>query len=82
MKMSTPINYRSVRSDFAALPAGRAQLNVILLQSTHPELDDPGTPGGDPDLPETPIDSGVFVLIIIALVFGFFRIRSLKANPQ
>jgi hypothetical protein len=82
MKMSTQIIYPSVTSGFAALPAGTAKLNVILLQSAHPELDDPGMPGGDPDLPETPIDSGVFVLIIIALVYGFFRVRSLKANPQ
>jgi len=49
----------------------------MLLQGPGPG--DPGMPGGDPDLPpelpETPLDSGVYVLILIAIVYGMWRLR-------
>jgi hypothetical protein len=79
--MSIQIHYLSITSG-VAVPAGLNTFNLILQQTAHPELDDPGMPGGDPDLPETPLDSGVFILVIIALMYGFWRIRTLKANPQ
>lgn len=46
-----------------------------------PGMEDPGMPGGgaDPDLPETPLDSGVFFLIVIALVYGLWQIRKSAA---
>lgn len=61
------------------------QSNFLLMQLLSSMLliqglgDDPGMPGGDPDLPpdlpETPLDSGVYLLIIIALLYGIWRIR-------
>jgi len=56
--------------------------NLIIIQSTHTVVEDPGMPGGDPDLPETPLDADLLVLIIIAMAFGLWRIRALKTNPQ
>jgi len=49
----------------------------ILMLIQGPGMEDPGMPGGgaDPDLPETPLDSGVFFLIVIALVYGVWKIR-------
>jgi hypothetical protein len=49
---------------------------LILLQA--PGMDDPGMPGGDPDLPETPLDAGVYILIVITLLYGVWKIRRLK----
>lgn len=52
------------------------QLQIgILLFMQAPGMDDPGMPGGDPDLPETPLDSGVIFLIVIALAYGCWRLR-------
>lgn len=59
----------------------QVQIGMLLLQG--PGIDDPGMPGGDPDLPElpeTPLDSGVYFLIVIALVYGVWRIRRLNAQ--
>jgi UDP-N-acetylmuramyl pentapeptide phosphotransferase/UDP-N-acetylglucosamine-1-phosphate transferase len=49
----------------------------ILMMMQGSGMEDPGMPGGgaDPDLPETPLDSGVFFLIVIALVYGLWQIR-------
>ena len=49
---------------------------LLLLQGTI--MDDPGMPGGDPDVPEVPLDSGLFILIGIALVFGIWRLRQMN----
>lgn len=49
---------------------------MILLQAAG--MDDPGMPGGDPDLPETPLDAGVYILIVITLLYGVWKIRRLK----
>lgn len=52
------------------------QMGMLLLQGPGPG--DPGMPGGDPDLPalpETPLDSGVYVLIMIVLVYAAWRLR-------
>jgi hypothetical protein len=56
-------------------------INIILLQGG-PGFDDPGMPGGDPDVPETPLDSGLYVLIVIALVYGVWRIRALRTMSK
>ena len=61
-------------------------INQVLLLSVQlwmlntiqgPGMEDPGMPGGglDPDLPETPLDSGVLFLIILALIYGVWQIR-------
>ncbi len=47
----------------------------ILLFMQAPGMGDPGMPGGDPDLPETPLDSGVIFLIVVALAYGCWRLR-------
>lgn len=51
-------------------------IGMLLLQGPG---EDPGMPGGDPDLPqelpETPLDAGVYLLIIIALLYGVWRMR-------
>ena len=38
--------------------------------------DGPGDPGGDPDVPETPLDGGIWILMIVLLIYG---IRKLNA---
>ncbi len=61
----------------------RSEVHMLLvLLAQGPGMDDPGTPGGDPDMPDTPLDSGVYILIIIALIYGVWRIRCLKTNPN
>lgn len=54
----------------------------ILLWTQGTGMDDPGMPGGDPDLPETPLDSGVYLLIVIALIYAVWRIRSLRTSSD
>ena len=38
--------------------------------------EDPGLPGGDPDLPDAPLDSGVYGLVAIALIYGLYKMRN------
>jgi hypothetical protein len=58
------------------LPVNLQIWSLILLQAAG--MDDPGMPGGDPDLPETPLDAGVYILIIITLLYGVWKIRRSK----
>jgi len=58
------------------LPVNLQIWTLILLQAAG--MDDPGMPGGDPDLPETPLDAGVYILIIITLLYGVWKIRRSK----
>jgi hypothetical protein len=66
---------------YTHLQSGVRAINTILLQAGQ-GFDDPGMPGGDPDLPETPLDSGLYVLIVIALVYGVWRIRALRTMSK
>lgn len=54
-----------------------SRMFLIMVQS--PGMDDPGMPGGDPDLPETPLDSGVFLLIAVVFLYGVWRTRRASA---
>ena len=38
--------------------------------------DDPGLPGGDPDLPDAPLDGCVYWLVAIALLYGLYKMRN------
>lgn len=40
--------------------------------------DDPGLPGGDPDLPNAPLDSGIYLMFAILLFYGMYKIRTRK----
>lgn len=60
----------------------RTYIMHFLLLAQGPGMDDPGTPGGDPDVPETPLDSGIYILIIIALIYGVWRIRRLETKTE
>jgi hypothetical protein len=42
---------------------------------------DPGLPGGDPDLPEAPLDSGLYFLIAIVLIYGIYKIKA-RQSPE
>jgi hypothetical protein len=42
---------------------------------------DPGLPGGDPDLPEAPLDSGLYFLIAIVLIYGIYKINT-RQSPE
>lgn len=55
----------------------RCSLLLLLLASAvMPVLaDGPGLPGDDPDLP---IDGGMYVLLFIALVYGWRSIRRMQ----
>ena len=54
----------------------RVQLWILNIVQG-PGMEDPGMPGGglDPDLPETPLDSGVLFLVMLALIYGVWQIR-------
>lgn len=43
---------------------------IVILQG------DPGLPGGDPDLPDTPLDGGVYVLVALALIYGYRKLSA------
>lgn len=51
-------------------------LLLLLVFAIMPvRADDPGLPGGDPDLP---IDGGMYVLMFIALIYGWRSIRRMR----
>ena len=53
------------------------KLTVVLSLWLSMQLnDDPGLPGGDPDLPDAPLDGGVYWLVAIALIYGLYKMRS------
>jgi hypothetical protein len=53
-----------------------AFLFLLLLFSIQLKADDPGIPGGDPDLPETPIDGGIWVFILLLIIYGVKKLNS------
>lgn len=57
---------------------GQKSLAIITLISSGQlsNNDDPGMPGGDPDLPNAPLDAGVYLLFLALLIYGTYKIRS------
>jgi hypothetical protein len=55
-------------------------ISVLLLSGQLSNNDDPGMPGGDPDLPNAPLDSGIYVLFVVLVVYGMYKIRSRNAT--
>lgn len=61
-------------------------LRIFLFLATVPMLAQrgggrgPGDPGGDPDA--TPIDDHIWILIIVAIVFGVFTIRAMSKRKK
>jgi hypothetical protein len=53
-----------------------ASLFFLLLISFQLKADDPGLPGGDPDLPETPVDGGVWLFILLLIIYGVKKLNS------
>jgi hypothetical protein len=49
---------------------------MVALFTFQIKADGPGDPGGDPDVPETPLDGGIWILMIVLLIYG---IRKLNA---
>jgi hypothetical protein len=49
---------------------------IVSLQS------DPGLPGGDPDLPDTPLDGGVYLLVAVALIYGYQKLRANRPGAK
>lgn len=53
------------------------KLTMLLTLCLSMQLnDDPGWPGGDPDLPDAPLDGGVYWLVALALIFGLYKMRT------
>lgn len=52
---------------------------LILFGSMPLRADDPGFPGGDPDVP---IDGGVLVLLIAGACYGIRKIREKKEDSE
>jgi hypothetical protein len=50
---------------------------ALILSAEISIADDPGLPGGDPDVP---IDGGVVILVIAGLYYGIRNIRNEKDN--
>jgi hypothetical protein len=58
-------------------------LNRIMHFTTQLNVNgDPGLPGGDPDLPEAPLDSGIYVLLFIVLIYGIYKIKSQQSAAR
>jgi hypothetical protein len=58
-------------------------LNRIMHFTTQLNVNgDPGLPGGDPDLPEAPLDSGIYVLLFIVLIYGIYKIKSQQSEAR
>jgi hypothetical protein len=55
-------------------------LIMLLLSGQLSAGDDPGMPGGDPDLPNAPLDAGIYVLFLVLLIYGMYKIRSRNAT--
>ena len=54
-------------------------VQFIALAQEEPVLGDPGAGAGDPsnlDTPEPPIDTYIWVLLVIGLVYVFYKYRS------
>jgi hypothetical protein len=51
-------------------------LVIFVLSFLQVRADDPGIPGGDPDLPETPIDGGLWIFIILLIVYGIKKLNA------
>lgn len=54
-------------------------LLALLISGQLGGNDDPGLPGGDPDLPNAPLDSGIYLMFAILLIYGMYKIRTRKA---
>jgi hypothetical protein len=48
---------------------------TLILSAFLTNNDDPGLPGGDPDLPNAPLDGGVYFFFAILLVYGIYKVR-------
>lgn len=51
---------------------------TVLMSSQLGGNDDPGLPGGDPDLPNAPLDAGIYLLFVVLLLYGIYKIRMQK----
>ncbi len=58
-----------------AIPAW-ATNTIVRLQA------DPGLPGGDPDLPDTPLDGGVYLLVALALIYGYRKLSATNRTAK
>ena len=50
---------------------------VLLFNAGSSKADDPGLPGGDPDVP---IDGGILILLAAGIYYGVKRIRDKNGN--
>ncbi|MEJ7560298.1 MAG: hypothetical protein WKF66_18460 [Pedobacter sp.] len=50
---------------------------LLILSISKARADDPGLPGGDPDVP---IDGGIVLLILAGAYYGVKRIRGTKSD--
>ncbi len=60
---------------FCAIPVWAAN-TIVRLQG------DPGLPGGDPDLPDTPLDGGVYLLVALALIYGYRKLSATNRTAK
>jgi hypothetical protein len=59
------------------IPAKLTELSIKIVANAIVSLQgDPGLPGGDPDLPDTPLDGGVYVLVALALIYGYRKLSA------
>jgi hypothetical protein len=57
------------------------QLSAVFLHASNRIVGlqgDPGLPGGDPDLPDAPLDGGVYVLVALALIYGYRKLKAME----
>jgi hypothetical protein len=58
-------------------------LNRMMLLVTQINASgDPGLPGGDPDLPDAPLDTGIYFLLVIVLIYGMYKIKSQQSQSR
>jgi hypothetical protein len=57
----------------------RLAVITLLLPGQPSGNGDPGLPGGDPDLPNAPLDGGIYLLFALLVIYGMYKIRSQKS---
>lgn len=54
--------------------------NFISAFAQVPCSGDPDDPGYDPNCVDTPLDTWIYVIVVLALVYGYYHLKKQKAS--
>jgi hypothetical protein len=74
MMLYNTLTYCSAILTYCCGPKTMAVLTTLAALQPNGN-DDPGMPGGDPDLPNAPLDSGIYVLFAVLIIYGMYKIN-------